>query len=494
MNLEENKILVIGDIILDIYFFGEVTRISPEAPVPIFNKKTEKYVLGGASNVAVNLVAANQDVTVFGCIGDDKNGHIISALFKEMGINDEGLFFTDRETTTKTRFIAENNQQVMRLDVENKSEYDQKFYDNIIHKYKNIVNNYKIIVISDYMKGLLSKNFLQSIINIAKKNNIKVIIDVKDSDYTKYAGAYLLKPNTIELQRLTNCITNSREDIINASLLLKEKTGCENVLTTCGNKGMVLVSSNCVKSINTAAKSVYDVTGAGDTTIAYLAACIANNYSLSDAMNIANHAAGIQVGKVGTSAVYIHEVQNSLLESRLNKAKPIFTISNRSELTDLVKAWKLDNKTIVTTNGCFDILHKGHILLLKKAKTFGDKLIVLLNSDKSVQRLKGVGRPINNENDRAMVLSALEYVDAVVIFDPDIEGKTEIPNSIAPEAPISVMQLIQPDIHVKGGDYTIEQVPEARYAKEFKTVNYLYGYSTSNTIWKSKRSVQKNER
>ena len=495
--LKNSNILVIGDVMLDVYFGGEVSRISPEAPVPVFKKVSERFVLGGASNVVANLAAANQKAAILAMIGDDLDGERIQELFGEIGVDNTLLSYWDRPTITKTRFLAENNQQVLRLDIEDSSPITKEQSDVLLEQFKKVVDQYDVILLSDYMKGLLTFDFTQSIISIANEHNKKVLVDVKDTNFMKYKGAWLLKPNKKELHDLTKMPVSSDTELIEAAKFLLEQVNCEYVLTTCGAKGMVLVGKNTIYHLDTVGKSVYDVSGAGDTTIAYLTASLANGNDIKEAMKLANYAAGIQVGKVGTSAVYYHEVEDAMRTVKYNKKHKVFRLNERDELAALLNEWRERGESIVTTNGCFDIIHRGHITLLEKSKEFGEHLVVLLNSDRSIKRLKGESRPINSEEDRAMVIAAIDSVDAVVIFDP-LKDNKEIPDEelnkltgsqrqAAAEAPMGILRFIAPDIHVKGGDYTVEQVPEAIYAKAFESIPFVEGYSTTRTIEKSKK-------
>ena len=494
--MTENNILVIGDIMLDIYYGGEVSRISPEAPVPVFKKLNERCVLGGASNVVANLAAAGQKASVLALVGEDNDGSRIRELFTEIGADCSLLSTWDRPTITKTRFLAENNQQVLRLDIEDSHQITDEEAKRLLKSYEEAVGSFDLILLSDYMKGLLTYGFTQGVINIAKSQGKKVLVDVKDPQFEKYKGAWLLKPNTKELNALTKMPVSTDEELITAARYLLEKADCEYVLTTRGAKGMVLVGKDIVYHLDTVGKSVYDVTGAGDTTIAYLTAAIASGLDIKEAMRIANYAAGIQVGKVGTSAVYLHEVEEAMESGGGYRKQKIFRLNERDELKKLIDEWRSKGETVVTTNGCFDILHRGHISLLEEAKTYGDHLIVMINTDKSVKRLKGPSRPVNSEEDRAMVIAALDCVDAVAFFDPlsdnvsipdeDLQGMSEDLKRVATEAPMGILKLIAPDVHAKGGDYTVKQVPEAIYAKEYKAVPFVQGYSTTKTIEKSK--------
>lgn len=500
MNIDSilsKKILVIGDVMLDVYFSGEVTRISPEAPVPIFKKTDQRCALGGAANVAANLVAANQETSVLSLVGDDTEGAMIKDLLAEIGVDVSQVKTWEKPTITKTRFLAENNQQVMRLDIEDAHLISKEEEHLLTTIFEGLVEKIDVILISDYMKGLLTFDFTQQLISIANALGKKVLVDVKDPCLEKYKGAWLLKPNKKELGILTQMSVKDDEEIVKAANSLRKQTECEYVLTTCGAKGMILVGNDIVYRLDTVGKSVYDVSGAGDTTIAYLAAALASGLEIKEAMKIANHAAGIQVGKVGTSTVYLHEVEESIKAKNGSGKQKVFRINERTQLKALITEWRNKSLTIATTNGCFDIIHRGHISLLEQAKQFADKLIVMVNTDESVKRLKGANRPINSEEDRAMVIAALNCVDAVVLFDPlvdnklipkeDLDGLSDDLRKIAVEAPMGILKLISPDVHVKGGDYTVSQVPEAMYARSFRAVPFVKGYSTTQTIMKSRK-------
>lgn len=469
LNLIRKKIiLVIGDVMLDKYYVGAVKRISPEAPVPVFRKKTERSVLGGAANVAANLVAANQKVAMMSIIGHDEAGKQLLEYFKQKGICVDLIWETERSTTIKTRFLAENNQQLLRLDVEDTEPISEEVCQEMLKKLEEEIDCYHIILLSDYLKGLLTYDFTQGVIHLANEHGIPVIIDVKDPHVEKYKGAYLLKPNLKEIRELTGMPAQTDQEIIEAAETLRERCECEYVLCTCGARGMVLVGKNHEPFfIGSQVREVYDVSGAGDTTISYLAAGMANGIDMDDAVTIANIAAGIQVGKTGTSSVYMREVRDFLA----NEDDGTFhKILHEADL----ETFRQDNadKKIVFTNGCFDILHVGHKRYLQQAATLGDILVVGVNSDDSVKRLKGSERPINPEQDRAEMLCAMKFVDYVVIFTED--------------TPYELIKKIQPDVLVKGGDYKPEEVVgrdivEARGGR-LELIKFVDGKSTTNII------------
>lgn len=471
-HIEEKNILVVGDVMLDTYYSGEVKRISPEAPVPVFRKKSERSVLGGAANVAANLIAAGQKVSVMAMVGNDDKGDKLKKIFEEQGINTDLILPLERNTTEKTRFLAANNQQVIRLDVEDTEPLSELECKSIIDIFYKKIDTFDLILLSDYLKGFLTYDFTQAIIKKARERGIPVIIDVKDPKSEKYNGATLLKPNLKELRDLTGEKAESDEEIVAASEKLRQMRNVQYVLTTCGGRGMVLIGEEEPYFIPAFGQEVFDVTGAGDTTIAYLGACMVNGMSMKEAVDIANLAAGIQVSKVGTSSVYWPEIRAKLVDQTEDSVHKL--ISGRAVET-FRKAHR--NQKIVFTNGCFDILHVGHIRYLKEAARLGDILIIGLNSDDSVKRLKGPKRPINGELDRAEMLGALGFVDYVAIFDED--------------TPLNLINTIQPDILVKGGDYEPDAVVGKKEVEErggkLVLIPFVDGKSTTNIIEKIKK-------
>ncbi len=466
--IKKKSILVVGDTMLDNYYVGDIKRISPEAPVPVFRKRSERSVLGGAANVAANLVAAGQQASIMSIIGDDECGRSLMTLFKETGVGTELLETTDRQTTQKTRFLAGNNQQVLRLDVEDTTPIEKTLCEQLLTKLQQHIGEFDLILLSDYLKGLLTCDFTQGVIKLANDRHIPVIVDVKDPSVYKYKGATLLKPNQKELHDLTGLPVETDEEIVTAAESLRKHCDNEYVLCTIGAKGMVLVSEGIEPFFLPAeAREVFDVSGAGDTTIAYLAASMANNIDMREAITIANYAAGIQVGKVGTSSVYLHEVREYLANEDTGSSHKILSSAS-------LATFRADNKDkkIVFTNGCFDILHVGHKRYLEQASSLGDVFVIGVNSDASVKRLKGPSRPVNPEQDRMEILSALGFVDYVVLFDED--------------TPYELIKIIQPDVLVKGGDYTVDKVVgrdivEARGGR-VELIPFVDGKSTTSII------------
>lgn len=451
--IAKKKVLVIGDVMLDIYYDGDIDRISPEAPVPVFKYKSERYVLGGAANVASNLVAAGQHVSLLSVTGNDENGIRLISMLKKMGISTELTIQIDRVTTTKTRFLANNSQQVMRSDTEDANDIAEETEKKLLDALTPRISDFDIVVISDYKKGVLTDTLVRGVCRLADENRIKVLADIKENIRGKYNHLFLLKPNKKELASLTNIKLDTDEDIKRATEKLRSDSGCAYVLTTLGAKGMLLVGAKDRFEVPSVAREVYDVTGAGDTVISYLATCLANGMEIKDAVKIANIASGIEVGKSGTSQVSISEVEtyisNEYSAHRTYGAKTLRDIErqkgkiyHRSDAGKLRESLK--GKRVIFTNGCFDILHVGHIRYLNLAREMGDALIVAVNSDASVKRLKGEARPINGLNDRMELLAAMEAVDYVIPFDED--------------TPYEIISEILPDVIVKGGDYKPEDV------------------------------------
>lgn len=437
----KNKVLVVGDLMLDVYYKGMVSRIAQEAPVPILRKQGDKhYVPGGACNVATNLVTSGSMVSVAGVAGIDDNGERLLYILREIGVDITSVQKIESETITKFRFLSERNQQLFRMDVEDiddiKSNTD---YESLLHVIKERIKDFSVIILSDYLKGVLTCDFSQAIIALAKESGIKVLVDVKDPHYEKYKGAWLLKPNLKELKSLTQMPVGTDDEIIEASRHLLFECESEYVLTTCGSRGMILVWKDGFHRLDTVGREVYDVTGAGDTVIAYLASSLAEGKDIITSMEIANYAAGIQVGKVGTSTVYIQEVR----EIMDGLGSTYFHKKLRWRDLDSFKG-KVAGRKIVFTNGCFDILHVGHKRYLEEARSLGDLLVVGVNSDESVRRLKGSDRPVNTERDRVEMLTALNCVDYVILFEDD--------------TPYDLINRIKPQVLVKGGDYKPEDV------------------------------------
>ena len=459
--------LVIGDVMLDKYIFGEVNRTSPEAPVPVVEKKSESFRMGGAANVAANLIGLGIKTILSGVIGDDQNGEALKRLIKKNNISQQGLIKSTLSTTTKTRIIA-GHQQIVRVDDE---DTNISLSANQIKKILNlIIKKPSIIVLSDYAKGFLTENLTQKIIKQAKKIDIPILVDPKGNDIKKYAGASILTPNKKEAFVLSNLVEPDEGLLEKQLKKICIKFDIENIAVTQGDQGIKLVSSRKIDVIPaTKLKKVFDVSGAGDTVIATLAAGLIGKLTTHKSLELANIAAGVAIGKVGTVAIEGHEIIN---EIDTEQTLQIHKIISFNKLDSLLKNLRAKNLKIGFTNGCFDILHAGHVTYLEQAKNNIDFLILGLNSDSSVKKIKGAKRPVINQEDRARVLSSLEAVDAVIIFDE--------------ETPIKLIQRIKPNFLIKGSDYKLTEVvghkEVTKWGGKVKLVELLAGRSSSNII------------
>ena len=452
---------------LDKYIFGEVNRTSPEAPVPVLEKKNESFRMGGAANVAANLIGLGIKTILSGVVGNDQNGEVLKRLLKKNNISQQGLIKSTLSTTTKTRIIA-GHQQIVRVDDE---DTNISLSANQIKKILNLINKKpSIIILSDYAKGFLTENLTQKIIKQAKKINIPILVDPKGNDIKKYAGASILTPNKKEAFVLSNQVEPDENLLEKQLKKICIKFDIENIAMTQGDQGIKLVSSRKIDVIPaTKLKKVFDVSGAGDTVIATLAAGLIGKLTTHKSLELANIAAGVAIGKVGTVAIEGHEIIN---EIDMEQTLQIHKIISFNKLDDLLKNLRAKDLKIGFTNGCFDILHAGHVTYLEQAKNNIDFLILGLNSDSSVKKIKGAKRPIINQEDRARVLSSLEAVDAVIIFDE--------------ETPIKLIQRIKPNFLIKGSDYKLTEVvghkEVTKWGGKVKLVELLAGKSSSNII------------
>ena len=462
------NILVIGDLMIDHYLWGKTTRISPEAPVQVVDVEKETTVLGGAGNVVNNLVALGSDVTVMSVIGEDDIADELTKMLETINVQHYLICDEKRKTTKKSRIIA-SHQQVVRYDHESKDEISQKSEAILNLKLLEIINDFDIILVSDYGKGVITNSLMSKIIFNALGSDLKVLVDPKGDDYTKYIGAYLLTPNKKEAIEATSIDIKDDVSLKDALKKLHNISSLKVPMITLSEDGIAILNENDEVVIKpTVAREVYDVTGAGDTVLASLGCCLANGEDIESSMEFANLAAGVVVGKIGSATATTEEIEE--YKSSLHKSSIESHIKTFDQIEKTVARLKKQNKKIVFTNGCFDILHKGHVQYLDKAKSFGDVLILGLNSDASVRALKGESRPINNEDDRGYILAALESVDYVVLFTED--------------TPLNLIQIVQPDTLVKGGDYKGKEVVGSCISKEVKLVQFVDGKSTTKTIEK----------
>lgn len=461
------NILVVGDLMIDHYLWGSCERISPEAPVQVVDISKETTVLGGAGNVINNLKALGANVSVSSVIGDDSNGSELKSMLDSIDVDSKNIIIQNgRKTSKKSRVIA-SSQQVIRYDKESKNNIDDISVGQILDSLVDSISEFDIIILSDYGKGVLRSSLCQGIIELSKHHNIKVLVDPKGSDFSKYKGSYLLTPNKKEAVLATGIDIKDDESLKKALLKLKSECDLGLSLITLSEDG-IATYDEAVRVFPTVAKEVFDVTGAGDTVIASIAFALSAGKNIEETAHFANLAAGVVVGKIGSATVTIQEIED--YEASLHKSTSDAHIKSFEDIELVVQRYKENGKKVVFTNGCFDILHVGHVKYLQVAKSFGDILIVGLNSDESVSRLKGPTRPVNIAEDRAYLLAALEAVDFVVPFTED--------------TPHNLIKMIKPDVLVKGGDYEGKSVVGTEFSGELKLVEFVDGKSTTKTIEK----------
>ncbi len=467
------SVLVVGDLMIDHYLWGKTERISPEAPVPVIDVQNESEVLGGAGNVVNNLIALGADVSVASAIGEDENGKRLSKMLGALGVGTDALIADrERKTTRKSRVIA-SQQQVVRFDSESRQDITKETEDRILSSVQRQLLTTDIILLSDYGKGVLSERLTRQIIKMARASGVSVLVDPKGRDYSKYSGATLVTPNRKEASEATGIPIVDKAALEEAGFRLKNELGLDMAMITLSEEGMAIFDET-MRTIPTVAKEVYDVTGAGDTVLSTLGFVLACGGDIDEAARIANAAAAVVVGKLGSATATWDEI--IAYETTLHDSTTEHRIKDRGELEESLKRLKNEGKRIVFTNGCFDILHLGHVKYLEKAKSFGDVLIVGVNSDSSVRRLKGESRPVNPQFDRAYLLAALDAVDFVTIFDED--------------TPYELIKIVEPDVLVKGGDYEGKEVVGSDIAKEVRLVDFVDGRSTTKII----ENINKKER
>jgi D-beta-D-heptose 7-phosphate kinase / D-beta-D-heptose 1-phosphate adenosyltransferase len=465
------RVLVVGDVMLDKYIWGDVQRISPEAPVPVVRGLRHDEKPGGAANVAMNMACLGAQAVVLGITGADESARLLAESLRTNGVHPQLVPSEDFETVTKMRILG-GRQQMLRLDFEHPGAIDEAAYERLIEQTLELLPGAHALVLSDYAKGVVTAEVCQAVIPAARKLGIPVLVDPKGVDFARYKGATTICPNLGELARAVRLDANELEAIFVAGEAMVADLGLDFLTATLSEKGIALIRQTDRVVAPAQARQVFDVSGAGDTVIAVMALCLASGLEPETAIELANVAAGIVVGKVGTVPVQRHELLAALgPQIALHAEDRVLT---REELVKRVQLWKASSERVVFTNGCFDLLHIGHITLLEQARRFGDRLVVAINSDASVSCLKGPTRPIVSQNDRARVLAALAAVDAVVIFDEP--------------TPLELVVAVQPDILVKGGDYNPETVVGAAEVKswggEVRIVPLVEGFSTTRLIEK----------
>lgn len=459
------KVLVLGDVMLDRYWFGATNRISPEAPVPVVKVQQNEERAGGAANVAMNIASLNVPVTLHGLIGQDDAGRALDKLLNAHHIQNQCVALASHPTITKLRILS-RHQQLLRLDFE--EDFHNVEAAPLLAKLSTEITAYGALILSDYGKGTLDS--VQQMIQIARRHKVPVLIDPKGTDFERYRGATLLTPNMAEFEAVVGDCADEAA-IVAKGLKMIADYDLSALLVTRSEKGMTLLRpDHDAFHLPTQAKEVYDVTGAGDTVISVLATAIADGRSLEEACYLANAAAGIVVGKLGTSTVTPSELEQAIHQ----RSETGFGVVSEAALKSLVAQAKQRGEKIVMTNGCFDILHPGHVSYLENARKLGDRLIVAVNTDESVRQLKGDSRPINELDARMAVLAGLASVDWVVPFGE--------------ETPQRLIGEILPDLLVKGGDYKPEEIAGSREVwangGEVRVLNFENGCSTTNVIKK----------
>lgn len=442
LKFDRCNVLVVGDLMIDEYLWGEVDRISPEAPVQVVSVNNENFTLGGSGNVVNNLAALGAKVSAVGIIGTGGNGKLLLNKFNELGVDAEGIIQDpERLTTRKTRIIAAN-QHVLRIDRETTKEISGRSLEAITRSIEDKVPGADVVLISDYGKGLVTPALLSMIAAVAKEHGKITIADPKGLDFSKYSGLSLLTPNKKEAALASGIEIADELSLFKAGKRILETVKIGRLLITCGKDGMVFFERNSKPyKIRAEARQVYDVSGAGDTVLSILGLAIASGFSFKNGAALANTAAGIVVGKVGTATVSKEELASALMPESDNAS---FKHKRLSELAALTQELKKKGKRLVLTNGCFDLLHAGHIMLFSASKQLGDVLVVAIDDDDSVRDLKGPGRPLLSARERVRILSALDSVDYVVVFSSQELKK--------------LIEIIRPDVLTKGSNYTSEEV------------------------------------
>ena len=465
---DSGHVLVVGDLMLDRYWHGDTARISPEAPVPVVRVEQLEDRVGGACNVALNVASLGASASLVGVVGKDEAAESLAERLHSAGIQTNFQIAEAKPTITKLRVIS-RQQQLLRLDFE--QAFGAEDTSQIVSKTLALLAQASVLVLSDYAKGVLAEP--QALITEAKKVGIKVLVDPKGNDFSRYCGATLLTPNFTEFEAVVGGCADERELVSKGLALLKE-LDLDALLITRGEQGMTLLrEGHAALHLPARAREVFDVTGAGDTVIAVLASALAARETLPNAVTLANLAAGIVVGKLGTATISGPELRRAVVEEQGSERG---VVNDEQLLVDIADA-RDQGERIVFTNGCFDILHAGHVGYLEQARKLGDRLIVAVNADDTVKKLKGAGRPINPEDRRMAVLAGLEAVDWVLCF--------------ADDTPERLLQLIKPDILVKGGDYSKEEVVGWEivegYGGEVRALDFLDDCSTTAIVEKIQR-------
>ena len=476
------RVLVIGDLMLDRYLWGMVEKVSPEAPVPVVRLDHKSHTAGGAANVAANLSSLGCRVSVIGVVGADEDGRQLLEILQSVGIDTTAILSTvDRPTICKTRILG-GKQQMLRLDVEKSGELTTELNARILSGFEAQVSGCAAIILSDYGKGVLSNSVCQGIIRRGRELRIPIFVDPKGLNYAKYAGCDVISPNRMELAQATSVEPGDLELLLEKGQRLRSDLGFGHLVVTLGELGITLLEAGGIHRFSARAREVFDVSGAGDTVIATIAAATAAGLHLHEAIRLANLAAGIVVGKLGTVPISRDELLAAVASGEeTDQAKKVCSFET---LLQRIAHWRVAGERIVFANGCFDLLHVGHLALLEQARREGDRLVVALNTDRSIRALGMAGRPIIAEDARARLVAALPYVDAVVLFDE--------------ETPLNLIRAVRPNVLVKGEDYAEEEVVGAKEVRSWggrvSLIPLVEGSSTTEILKRAIASVGENSR
>lgn len=469
------RLLCVGDMMLDIFVYGKTRRLSPEAPVPVLSKQSERRMLGGAGNVVANLRSLGCHTRFMGVVGQDADGETLRGYLRALGADDALLLsLPGYRTSVKTRFVS-GSQHLLRVDHEERLLLSDSMVEKLLACMEKELPQLDMVLLSDYGKGLFDGRLTPALIQLAAKAKVPVLVDPKTNDYSIYRGATVVKPNKKEFEAVTGEVFEPAEEgfqerAVACGRAVCQRYGVRNLLVTLSEHGMLFIPGGEGEAsvwIPTEAREVFDVSGAGDTSLAALGAALAAGAPMKQAMKIANEAAGIVVGKFGTASVTCEELRNKLV----NRAYS--SVLSPQEAADLARQLKAQGKTVGFTNGCFDILHPGHLSSFERARALCDVLFVGLNSDSSVRRLKGPSRPINNQSARAAMVAALKAVDYVVVFEED--------------SALGLIELLRPDVIAKEG-YPLDRWPEGRLVQSYggKAIELprVEGFSTTSIVEK----------
>jgi len=464
------KVLVVGDLILDEYIWGKTCRISPEAPVQVVEVESDEFRLGGAGNVVNNLLSLGCQVVVASVVGVDEDGQKLLGLIQHRGLDSAGILQSQQRTTSRKSRVLASHQQMLRIDRESTAEISAPEQSTLLEFIRQQLPDVGAVILSDYLKGVLAPELIKHVITSCREADIPIVVDPKGSDFSRYRGATLLTPNRREAEVATGTVICDEDSLHQAGTSLLTEQQLDALVLTRSEEGMSLFAvDGSVEHLPTEAREVFDVSGAGDTVVAVIGAALAVGSELSYAAQLANLAAGIVVAKLGTSTVSAAEViQESARRHYSSEGK----ILPRSDLAELLALDRSAGKTIVFTNGCFDLLHAGHVKYLQQARNLGDLLVLGLNSDESIRRLKGEKRPLLEETERAQILAALDCIDYLTIFGED--------------TPLELLQVVRPQILVKGGDYQTDEVVGKNlvesYGGRVELIQFVDGKSTTNII------------